>query len=170
MNRMDRSWALVEFYRGGGKQITKGSRKEATHTGAGAVGDTLGVITNATVEKGLFGMCICHKKGQIICGKLFVFSMVSSAMPQSRRGSRTIASCTDIVICLPRNACLLLSWAKIPARTEIPVSWTIFPGFNGQDGSNRRAAMAEHADGGRTRSPTALLRSARNLHFNIPTF
>ena len=32
------------------------------------------------------------------------------------------------------------------------------------------AAMAEHAAGGRTRSPTGLLRSARDLHFDIPTF
>ena len=45
-----------------------------------------------------------------------------------------------------------------------------FPGFNGQGGPNRRVAMAEHAAGGRTRSPTGLLRSARDLHFNIPTF
>jgi len=54
--------------------------------------------------------------------------------------------------------------------TEIPVNWTISPGFNGQGGPNRRAAMAEHAAGGRTRSPTGLLRSARDLHSNIPTF
>ena len=45
-----------------------------------------------------------------------------------------------------------------------------FPGFNGQGGPNRRAAMAEHAADGKTRSPTGLLRSARDLHFNIPTF
>ena len=54
-----------------------------------------------------------------------------------------------------------------------------FPGFNGQTGApNRRAAMAEHAADGKTRSPTgfvlllfvSLLRSARDLHFNIPTF
>ena len=50
---------------------------------------------------------------------------------------------------------------------EIPV---ISPVFNGQGGPNRRAAMAEHAAGGRTRSPTGLLRSARDLHFDIPTF
>ena len=59
---------------------------------------------------------------------------------------------------------------KFPVGKEIPVIWTIFPGFNGQGGPNRRAAMAEHAAGGRTRSPTGLLRSARDLHFNIPTF
>ena len=57
-----------------------------------------------------------------------------------------------------------------PVGTEIPVIWTISPGFNGQTAPNRRAAMAEHAAGGRTRSPTCLLRSARDLHFNIPTF
>ena len=30
--------------------------------------------------------------------------------------------------------------------------------------------MAEHAADGKARSPTGLLRSARDLHFNIPTF
>ena len=59
---------------------------------------------------------------------------------------------------------------KFPVGKEIPVIWTIFPGFNGQTAPNRRAAMEEHAAGGRTRSPTGLLRSARDLHFNIPTF
>jgi len=76
------------------------------------------------------GCLVCvyvTKKDKLFAANFFVFSMVSSAMPQSRRGSRTIASCTDIVICLPRNACLLLSWAKIPGRTEIPVS--NFPRF-----------------------------------------
>jgi len=52
----------------------------------------------------------------------------------------------------------------------IPVIWTIFPGFNSQTPPNRRAVMAEHAAGGRTRSPTGLLRSARDLHFNIQLF
>ena len=28
-----------------------------------------------------------------------------------------------------------------PVGTEIPVIWTIFPGFNGQTAPNRRAAM-----------------------------
>ena len=51
-----------------------------------------------------------------------------------------------------------------------PVIWTISPGFNGHAGPNRRAAMAEHAAGGRTRSPTGLLRSAQDLQFIIPTF
>jgi hypothetical protein len=55
---------------------------------------------------------------------------------------------------------------KYPVGKEIPV---ISPGFNGQTGPNRRAAMAELAVGGRTRSPTGLLRSARDLHFIIPT-
>ena len=32
-----------------------------------------------------------------------------------------------------------------PVGTEIPVIWTISPGFNGQTAPNRRAAMAEHA-------------------------
>ena len=59
---------------------------------------------------------------------------------------------------------------KFPVGKEIPVIWAIFPGFNGQTGPNRRAAMAEHAADGKTRSPTGLLRSARDLHFDIPTF
>ena len=57
-----------------------------------------------------------------------------------------------------------------PVGTEIPVIWTIFSGFNGQTAPNRRTAMAEHVAGGQTRSPTGLLRSARDLHFIIPTF
>ena len=56
-----------------------------------------------------------------------------------------------------------------PVGTEIPVIWTIFPGFNGQTAPNRRAAMAEHAAGGRTRSPTGLLHPSRDLHFDSPT-
>ena len=38
-----------------------------------------------------------------------------------------------------------------------------FPGFNGQGGPNRRAAMVEHVADGKTRSPTGVLRSARDL-------
>ena len=59
------------------------------------------------------------------------------------------------------------SWAIFSGRKRNPGN---FPGFNGQGGPNRRAAMAEHAADGKTRSPTGLLRSARDLHFNIPTF
>ena len=59
---------------------------------------------------------------------------------------------------------------KLPVGTKIPVIPIISPGVNGQTGPNRRAAMAEHAAGGRARSPTGLLRSARDLHFIIPTF
>ena len=59
------------------------------------------------------------------------------------------------------------SWANFSGRKRNPGN---FPGFNGQGGPNRRAAMAEHAADGKTRSPTGLLRSARDLHFNIPTF
>ena len=54
-----------------------------------------------------------------------------------------------------------------PVGTEIPVIWTIFPGFNGQTAPNRHG---EHAAGGQTRSPTGLLRSARDLHFIIQLF
>jgi len=56
-----------------------------------------------------------------------------------------------------------------PVGTEIPVIWTISLGFSGQTAPNR-PAMAEHAAGGQTRSPTGLLRSTRDLHFIIPIF
>ena len=71
--------------------------------------------------------------------------------------------CGD-VLGSPQNT---LRWANFCGRKRNPGN---FPGFNGQGGPNRRAAMAEHAAGGRTRSPTGLLRSARDLHFDIPTF
>ena len=53
------------------------------------------------------------------------------------------------------------SWAIFSGRKKNPGN---FPGFNGQGGPNRRAAMAELAADGKTRSPTGLLRSARDLH------
>ena len=58
---------------------------------------------------------------------------------------------------------------KLPVGTKIPVIWTIVPGFNGQTGPNRRAAMAEHAAGDKTRTHQGLLRSSRDLHFDAPT-
>jgi len=59
---------------------------------------------------------------------------------------------------------------KLPVGKEIPVIPTIFPGFNGQGGPNRRPPWRSMPTDGKTRSPTALLRSARDLHFDSPTF
>ena len=47
------------------------------------------------------------------------------------------------------------------SEREIPVMWTA---------PNRRAALAEHAAGGRTRSPSGVLRSARDLHIIFQLF
>ena len=84
------------------------------------------------------------------------------------------------LLCFP--ACLvflLLVTALLcsynPSRSYISTmghgpNFPVGTGNPGWNRSNRRAALAEHAAGGRTRSPTGLLRSARDLHINIPTF
>ena len=66
-----------------------------------------------------------------------------------------------------KSACTDGSWANFCGRNRNPGN---LDNLNGQTAPNRRAAMAEHAAGGRTRSPAGLLRSARDLHFDIPTF
>ena len=57
-----------------------------------------------------------------------------------------------------------------PVGTEIPVIWTIFPGFNGQTAPNRRAAMGDGGACGRWTNKKSDRFAARDLHFTIPTF
>jgi hypothetical protein len=84
------------------------------------------------------------------------------------------------LLCFP--ACLvflLLVTALLcsynPSRSYISTmghgpNFPVGTGNPGWNRSNRRAALAEHAAGGRTRSPSGLLRSARDLHIIFQLF
>ena len=108
----------------------------------------------------------CPVREMTRCGSGYAFSCLPNHVNCTPLELYTNEACTEDSLNwrmhYPEYNVNNLSWANFSGGN--------FPGFNGQGGPNRRAAMAEHAADGKTRSPTGLLRSARDLHFNIPTF
>ena len=72
----------------------------------------------------------------------FFFFEKKTCLQMAIWSSRVRIWCSTVLLCFIKVR--MGPGPKLPVGKEIPVIWTIFPGFNGQGGPNRRAAMAEH--------------------------